>query len=44
MEDFLIFIFKYEDIDGDVFKISGFEEDDIGYYLIGWNIKVCVVY
>lgn len=44
MEDPLIFTSKHEDIDGDAFKTSGSEEDDIGYHSIGRNIKVCVAY
>lgn len=44
MEDPLIFTSKHEDIDGDAFKASGSEEDDIGYHSIGRNIKVRVAY
>lgn len=44
MEDPLSFTSKHEDIDGDAFKTSGSEEDDIGYHSIGRNIKVRVAY
>lgn len=40
MEDPLSFTSKHEDVDGDAFKTSGSDEDDIGYHSIGRNIKV----
>lgn len=40
MEDPLSFEPKLEDADADAFKMSGSEEDDIGYHSIGRNIKV----